>query len=101
MRAPRLLLDLLLFLLLLSSAAVLLALVHAYQLRGEWSAIIMIGDAAVLAYAGFVALFGWSLRRALRDTLSRSAVAWLTVWSLLGPLPIAFYSIFHWLKLLS
>ena len=100
MKAGRLLLGILLIVLLVSMAAVSVAVVHAYRLRGEWSAVVMILDGVVLGYASLMALLGGALRKRMRE-VGKTDLIWLVVWSVLGPLPISLYSVFHCIKMFA
>ena len=101
MKTGRLTLGILLVMLALSMVAVSMALVRAYRLRGEWSAVAMIADMLVLGYAGFMVLLGVALRKRLGDEASKSGLVWLAIWSVLGPLPTSVYSVFHCIKMLA
>jgi hypothetical protein len=83
--------------------AVSIALVAAYRLRGEGSAIVMVVDGVVLGYSGLMALLGVALRERLRlgGEAARSGLVWLAVWSVFGPLPTTLYSVFHCIKMFA
>ena len=85
----------------LGTVAISIALVHAYLLPGEWTALILIIDGVVLGYASLMILLGWALRRHLQERLTRLRLVIFVTWGVLGPVLVSLYSIFHCIKMFS
>jgi hypothetical protein len=83
-----------------SFIAVTASLIKAIQLRGQWSAVVMIVDGVVLGYALLMICLGFSVRKALGKA-SRHGMVWFAVWSLLGPVPVTLYAVFHGIKMFA
>lgn len=82
--------------------AILITMLRAYRLHGEWSAVVMIIDAVVLGYASLKAAVGVGLHRWLRrGDASRLLHLSLAVWSILGPVLLSLYSVLHWIQVLA
>jgi hypothetical protein len=79
--------------LVLCGVALGLAIARALWLRGEWSAVVAIFDGVVLGYALLFWGLSWVLPR-------RAGLFGVVGWTLLGPAPVALYTVLHCLKLL-
>jgi len=85
-----------------SLVAVSVSGLHAWHLRGQWSAIVMIADAVIAAYT--VVMLAWGLRVGhvvRRARQRRRANVELVGWAVLGPVPIGCVTVLHGMKMLG